>query len=121
MELLHDFYTRPINNNTRTTQEVNEFNTVIKPDKNDDVQCSNTKHIYQNIQKEQPREKICPRNKKFQPSDLEIDFLIVSGAESNIINIPTWNEIKILHPNLKPLETSSKLATAQGSTLLNYG
>ena len=127
--LLHNCYTRLINNNTRTTQEVNEINTVIKPDKKDEVQCSNTKHIYQNIQKEQPREKIwtipflleSPRSKEFQPPDLEIDFLIDSGAESNIINIPTWNEIKRLHPSLTPLETSSKLATAQGSTLVDYG
>ena len=127
--LLHNCYTRLINNNTRTTQEVNEINTVIKPDKKDEVQCSNTKHIYQNIQKEQPREKIwtipflleSPRSKEFQPPGLEIDFLIDSGAESNIINIPTWNEIERLHPNLTPLETSSKLATAQGSTLVNYG
>ena len=109
--------------------KVNEINTVIKPDKKDETQCSNTKHIYQNIQKEQTREKIwtipllleSPRNKEFQPPDLEIDFLIDSGAESNIINIPTWNEIKTLHPSLTPLETSSKLATAQGSTLVNYG
>ena len=129
LELLHNYYTRPINNNTRTTQEVNEINTVIKPDKKDEVQCSNTKHIYQNIQKEQQREKIwtipflleSPRSKEFQPPDLEIDFLIDSGAESNIINIPTWKEIKTLHPNLTLLETSSKLATAQASTLLNYG
>ena len=62
-----------------------------------------------------------PRSKEFQPPDLEIDFLIDSGAESNIMNIPTWNEIKTLHPNLTPLETSQKLATAQGSTLVNYG
>ena len=62
-----------------------------------------------------------PRSKEYQPPDLEIDFLIDSGAESNIINIPTWNEIKTMHPNLTPLETSSKLATAQGSTLVNYG
>ena len=62
-----------------------------------------------------------PRIKEFQPPDLEIDFLIDSTAESNIINIPTWNEIKTLHPKLTPLETSSKLATAQGSTLVNYG
>ena len=114
LELLHDNITRPINNNARTTQEVNEINTVIKPDKKDEVQCSNTKHIYQNIQKKQPREKIwtipflleSPRSKEFQPPDLEIDFLIDSGAETNIINIPTWNEIKTLHPKLhllKPL------------------
>ena len=62
-----------------------------------------------------------PRNKEFQPPDLEIDFLIDSGAESNIIKFPTWNEIKTMHPKLTPLETSSKLATAQGSTLVNYG
>ena len=62
-----------------------------------------------------------PRSKEFQPPGLEIDFLIDSGAESNIINIPTWKEIKTLHPNLTLLETSSKLATAQGSTLVNYG
>ena len=62
-----------------------------------------------------------PKNKEFQPPDLEIDFLIDSGAESNIINIPTWNEIKTLHSNLIPMKTASKLATAQGSTLIKYG
>ena len=116
LESLHNYYIGPINN-TQTTH------------KKDETQCSNTKHIYQNIQKEQPREKIWtnsfllerPRNKEFQPPDLEIGFLIDSGAESIINNIPTWNEIKTLHPNLTPLETSSKLATAQGSTLVNYG
>ena len=129
LELLHNYYIEPFNNNTQTTQEVNEISKVIKPNKKDEIQCSNTKHIYQNIQKEQPRIKIwtipflleSPRSKEFQRPDLEIDFLIDSGAESNIINIPTWNEIKTLHPNLTPLETSSKLVTAQGSTLVNYG
>ena len=128
LELLHNYYIGPIDN-TQTTKEVNEINTVIKPDKKEETQCSNKQHIYQNIEKKQPREKFwtipllleSPRNKEFQPPDLEIDFLIDSGAESNIINIPTWNEIKTLHPNLTPLETSSKLATAQGSTLVNYG
>ena len=110
-------------------QETNEINTVNKPNENDKINCLNTNHIYQNVQKEQPKEKIwtipflleSPRNKEFQPPDLEIDFLIDSGAESNIINIPTWNEIETLHPKLTPLATSSKLATAQGSTLVNYG
>ena len=72
LELLHSYYIGPIDN-TQTTQEVNEINTVIKPDKKDETQCSNTKHIYQNIQKEQPREKIwtipflleSPKNKEF--------------------------------------------------------
>ena len=128
LDLLPNYYIGPIDN-TQTTQEVNGINTVLKPDKKDETQCPNTKHIYQNLQKEQPREKTwtipflleSPRNNEFQPPDLEIDFLIDSGAESNIINIPTWNEIKTLHPKLTPLETSSKLATAQGSTLVNYG
>ena len=128
LELLHNYYIGPTDT-TPTAQEVNETNTVIKPDEKGKTQCSNTNHIYQNIQKEQPREKIwtipflfeSPRNKEFQPPDLEIDFLIDSGAESNIINFPTWNEIKTLHPKLTPLATSSKLATAQGSTLINYG
>ena len=73
LELLHNYYTTPINNITQPIQEVNENNTVIKPDKKDIVQCSNTTHIYQNIQKEQPREKIwtipllleSPRSKEF--------------------------------------------------------
>ena len=43
-----------------------------------------------------------------------------SGAESNIINIPTWNEIKTLHPKLTSVKTASRIATAQGSTLINY-
>ena len=128
MELLHNYYLEPIDT-TQTTQEVNEINTVIEPNEKDKTKCLNTNYIYQNIQKKQPREKIwtipflleSPRNKEFQPPDLEIDFLIDSGAESNIIHIPTWNEIKTLHPKLKPLATSSKLATAQGSTLVNYG
>ena len=102
--------------------------TVIKPvDK--PVPCSNTNHIYQNVSKEPPREKIwtipflleSPKGKEFQTPDLEFDFLIDSGAESNILYIPTWNEIRILHPKLIPFKTASRLATAQGSTLTNYG
>ena len=128
MELLQNYYTTPNSNNVPVEQEVNRINTVIKPEK-DEIQNSTTNHIYQNIQKEQPREKIwtipflleSPKSKEFQPPDLEIDFLIDSGAEPNIIDIPTWNEIKSLHPTLVPIKTASKLATAQGSTLINYG
>ena len=108
LELLNNYYLGPISNNTQTTKEVNKINTENSPDK-DKVQSSTTNHIYQNIQEEQPREKIwtipflleSPKNKEFQPPDLEKDFLIDSGSESNIIKIPTWNEIRILHPNLK--------------------
>ena len=121
-ELLQDYYTRPIRNDRSVEQNVNEFNTVV----NNEKQRSSTNHIYQNIQKDQPREKnwTIPflleslKSKEFQPPDLEIDFLIDSGAESNIINIPTWNEIKSLHPILTPIKTASKLSTAQGSTLV---
>ena len=127
-ELLHNYYIEPVHS-TPTTQKTNENNTTNQPNEKEKTKCLNTNHIYQNIQKEQPKEKIwtipflleSPKSKEFQPPDLEIDFLIDSGAESNIINIPTWNEIKTLHPKLTPLETSSKLATAQGSTLINYG
>ena len=38
-----------------------------------------------------------------------------------IICIPTWFEIKILHPKITPVKTASRLATAQSSTLTNYG
>ena len=91
-EFLQNYYTTPINS-TPTTQETNEINTTDQTNKNTKTKCLNTNHIYQNIQKEQPKEKIwtipflleSPRNKEFQPPDLEIDFLIDSGAESNII------------------------------------
>ena len=112
-------------NDVSVEQNVNELNTVVISEK----QRSSTDHIYRNIPKEQPREKFCtipfllesPKSKEFQPPDLELDFLIDSGAESNTINIPTWKEIKPLHPILTPIKTASKLTTVQGSTLINYG
>ena len=72
LKLLNNYYMGPIFNNTQITQELNEINTVLQSDK-DNVQSSNTNHIYQNIQKEQPREKIwtipffleSPKGKKF--------------------------------------------------------
>ena len=124
-ELLQDYYTRPMRNDVSVEQNVIEINTVVINEK----LRSNTNHNYQNIQKEQSREKNwtipflleSPKSKEFQPPDFEIDFLIDAGAESSIINIPTWNEIKSLHPILTPIKTASKLATAQGSTLVKYG
>ena len=81
-ELLQDYYTRPIRIYVSIEQNVNEINTVV----NNKKQRSNTSHFYQNIQKEQPREKIwtipflleSPKSKEFQPPDLEIEFLIES-------------------------------------------
>ena len=107
LELPQDYYTRPISDKISIEQNVNEINLVV----NNEKQRSSTHHIYQNIQKEQPREKIwtipflleSPKSKELQPPDLEIDFFIDSRAESNIINIPTWNEIKSLHPILTPI------------------
>ena len=98
MELLLGYYTRPRNNNIPTELEVNEATTLKEPEK-EQVPPSSTNYIYQNVPKEPPREKFCtllfllesPICKKFQPPDLEIDFLIDSGAESNTFYIPTWN------------------------------
>ena len=57
LELLHNYYTRAISKNIPAVQEVNKINTLIKPEK-EQVQCSITNHIYQNLQKELPKEKI---------------------------------------------------------------
>ena len=56
LELLHNYYIEPIDT-TQTAQEVNETNTVIKPDEKDKTKCSNTNHIYQNIQKKTTQRK----------------------------------------------------------------
>ena len=56
MELLHNYYIEPIDT-TQTAQEVNETNTVIKPVEKDKTKYSNTNHIYQNIQKNNPEKK----------------------------------------------------------------
>ena len=55
LELLHNYYIGLIDN-TQTTQEVYGINTVIKPVKKTKHNAQ-TQNIYQNIQKEQPREK----------------------------------------------------------------
>ena len=52
LELLNNYYMEPIYNDTQNTQEVNKINTKFSPNKE---QSSTTNHIYQNIQKEQPR------------------------------------------------------------------
>ena len=57
--------------------------------------------------------------------DLQLPFPEIvtsrdSGAEPNIINIHTWDEIETLHPKMLPSKILSKLATAQGSNLTNY-
>ena len=65
---------------------------------------SSTNNLYQNASNkiQLPTEKIwtipllleSPKNKNFQSLDLATDFLIESGAESNLINLPTWNEMQ---------------------------
>ena len=82
LELLHNYYIGPTNNNTQTIQEVNEINTVIKLDKKDETQCSNTKNVYQNIQMNNKEKKIwtilflleSPRSKEFQHQILKLIF-----------------------------------------------
>ena len=88
---------------------------------------SNTNMIYQNTANkvELPKKEYwtfllllkSPKSKNFQLPDLKIAFFLDPGAESNIINNPTWNEIQTLRLNLLPSKTSSRLATAQGSIL----
>ena len=100
LDLLLGYHTRPRNNKIPIKQIVNEVTTSQQSEK-EQIPCPSTNHIYQNISKEPPK-KIgqfptlleSPKSKDFQPPDLEIDFLIDSGAESNFINFPTWKEIK---------------------------
>ena len=117
-QLLLNYYTRPINSNN-TKEKIVKIVEEITEEK--PTECLSTNNIYQNIprEKQSPQEKIwtipllleSPKCKQFRTPDLEIVFLIDCGAESNIINIPTWNEIKIVHPNLVPFKTTSRLAT----------
>ena len=123
LELLHNYYIGPTDT-IQTTQKVNEINPMKKVKHNAQTQIIFIK-IYR---KNNPEKKFvqyhfywkAQETKNFNHQILKL-ILTDSGAESNIINIPTWNEIQTLHPELTPLETSSKLATAQGSTLVNYG
>ena len=57
LELLHNYYIGPINNKTQTTQEVNEINTVIKPDKKKTKHNAQTQNIFVKIYKTNNREK----------------------------------------------------------------
>ena len=126
-QFLLNYYTRQVSNST-TKEKIEKIVEEIKEEKLTE-RITNT--IYQNIPKEahSQKEKIWTislllerrKSKQLQTPDLEIDFLIDSGAESNIINILTWNEIKILHPQLIPFKTTIRLATARGSTLTNSG
>ena len=52
-ELLLNYYTRPPSNNLLKEQEVNEAKTLNKTEK-EQVPCSSTNHIYQNVPKEPP-------------------------------------------------------------------
>ena len=51
------------------------------------------------------------KSKNFQSPDLEIEFLIDSGAKSNIYNLPIWKKIQTLR--ISSSKSSSKLASAQ--------
>ena len=128
LELLWYYHTRPKSNKIPLKLILNEEAASQQPEK-EQTPCSSTNHFYQNTPEELPKEKFwtipflleSPKCKDFQPPHLEIDFLIDSGAESNIINIPAWNEIKILHTRKTTIKTTSRLATAQCSTVTSYG
>ena len=55
-DLLLDYSIRPTSINIPLVQDIKEINTVKKLEK-DQVPCSSTNNIYQNIQKETPKEK----------------------------------------------------------------
>ena len=111
--------------NSDNTQNINDYTDQAL------TGSSSTNNKYQNTTNkvQLPKEKIwtvpllleSSKRKDFQSPVLETDFLIDSGAESNFMKIPTWNEIQTLHPKLIPSKTSSKLATAQGSSLTKFG
>ena len=99
LELLHNYYIEPINT-TQTAQEVNKINTVNKPNENDKTKCLNTNHIYQNVQKEQPREKIrtipflleSPRNKEFIQIITNTDYFTKTPYFKPTFNITNYTE-----------------------------
>ena len=57
LELFLNCHTRPRSNNNPIDQIVNEVTTLHEPEKKQ-VPCSSTTHIYQNIPKEPPKEKV---------------------------------------------------------------
>ena len=57
LELLNNYYLGPNNNITQTNQETNKIDTKNSFDKNE-MKNLTTNHIYQNVQKKPPREKI---------------------------------------------------------------
>ena len=78
---LLNYYTTPRNNNKSIEQTVKDVTTLNEPIK-EPVPCSSTNHIYQNVPKEPPREKIwtipflleSPKSTEFQQPELKIDF-----------------------------------------------
>ena len=81
LELLHNYYIESIHS-TQTTQETNDINTTNQSNENDKTKCLKTNHIYQNIQKEQTKEKIwtipflleSPKTKNFNHQILKLIF-----------------------------------------------
>ena len=57
LELLQNYYNRPTSYNMPIIQEVNEINTLVKPEK-EQVLCSSTNPIYQNVQKKHQKKKV---------------------------------------------------------------
>ena len=82
--------------------EIIKKNTLLTKSKLQQVHTTSTKtqqiqypHLRKNLKFPFFLDK--PNNKNIQPPDLEIDFSIDSGAESNIINFTSCNELSNLH------------------------
>ena len=121
-ELLHNYYIEPVHSHRRHKKLMKltlQTNPMRRKNKMLEYKSHLSKHTKRTTQRKNLDNTISfgkSKSKEFQPPDLEIDFLIDSGAESNIINIPTWNEIKTLHPKLTPLEN---LQQTSNSTRIN--
>ena len=114
-------------NNYNNLQNPDNVQEILDYTEQDFKGSSSTNNIYINASNkiQLPKEKNwtipllleSPKSKKFQSPDHEIGFLRDSREVSNFINIPTWNELQPLHPILLHVKISSKLATAQRSSL----
>ena len=102
---LLNYYTRPISSNKTIEKTVEEI-TEKKNPQNIQAQVTFT-NIYlkkRNYQKKTwtiPLILKSPKCNELQTPDLEIEFVIDSEADPNIINIPTWNENNTLQNNMQ--------------------
>ena len=56
-----------------------------------------------------------------QRPNLEIDFLLDSGATLNLLNEDTWNEIKYNNPDIRLEQANKTLTAANNTTIETFG